>query len=301
MDVALVTGSEWPDLSQSDTILQKALLARGIDAQPLIWNDPAVDWSCPLVSIIRSTWDSHLHRTAFLEWAQHVSQGGILWNPLPLLQWNTHKGYLRDLEEHGIPTIPTKHCMQGSSVALARLMQEQHWSEVVIKPAVSAEAYGTILIKEGMLDEGQFYLDHMVSLQDMLIQPFLPTILSSGEQSLMFIDGEFTHAVVRPPIHAVSREAASDKSMQKQSGVSEERIIVPQEEEVRLGYRILETLSSPTLYARVDLVHDVNGKPCVMEVELVEPGLWLAWAPDAAERFADAIAREVLQARNKRA
>jgi hypothetical protein len=211
MDVALVTGSEWPDLSRSDTFLQKALLARGIDAQPLIWNDPAADWSDPLVSIIRSTWDSHLHRTAFLEWAQHVSQVGSLWNPIPLLQWNTHKSYLRDLEEHGIPTIPTRYCMQGSSVHLASLMQEQCWSEVVIKPAVSAEAYGTILIKEEMLNEGQLYLDHMVSLQDMLIQPFLSTVLSSGELSLMFIDGAFTHAVIRPPIHAVSHEVASEQ------------------------------------------------------------------------------------------
>src|SRR5215469_16883456 len=107
MDVALITCSQRPHLSPSDSLLQSALIARNIDTCPLVWDDPTVDWSRPLVSIIRSAEDYYFRRTAFLEWAQRVSQLHTLWNPLPLLRWNTHKSYLHDLEAHGIPIIPT--------------------------------------------------------------------------------------------------------------------------------------------------------------------------------------------------
>lgn len=292
MDVALVTCSQRPHLSQSDSLLQRALVARGIDTQPLMWDDPAVDWSRPLVSIIRSMGDYYLQRAAFLEWAQRVSQLHTLWNPFPLLRWNTHKSYLHDLEERGVPIIPTFSFAQGSSVNLAQLMEVHGWSEVVIKPAVSANAYGTVLI-EGSAIEGQWYLDHMLTIHDMLIQPYIPTVMSSGERSFIFIDGKVTHAVLYPP--ALSRDGVMKSDLPKKGP------IVPQEEELRLAYKIIETLHSPVLYGRIDLVRDVDGQLRVMELELVEQGLSLEWAPEAVERFADAIAREVSRAKSKRA
>jgi hypothetical protein len=300
MEVALVTCSEWPRLSHSDSFLQRALVARGIDACPLAWNDPTVDWSRPLVSVIRSTWDYYSQHAAFLEWAQRVSQVHALWNPFPLLQWSSHKGYLRDLEEQDVPIIPTLWLMQGSSANLEQLMQEHNWSEVVIKPAVSGNAYGTILVKEEMVaTEGQLYLDHMLSIHDMLIQPFLPAVLSSRERSLIFIDGEVTHAILRPPVRAMSRYQASCPDAADLS-MSKEELVIPQEEELRLAHKIVDMLPSSVLFARIDLVHDVDGQLRLMEVESVEPRLWLELAPAAVERFADAIAREVKQARDMR-
>jgi glutathione synthase/RimK-type ligase-like ATP-grasp enzyme len=291
MDVALITCSDRPHLSHSDTLLQSALAARDIEAGPLVWNDAAVDWSSPLVGVIRSTWDYHLQRPAFLRWAQHVSQVQTLWNPLPILHWNTHKSYLYDLEKWGVPIIPTRWVVQGASVDLAKLMQDHGWSEVVIKPAVSADAYGTILIEEGMAIEGQLYLDHMLSTHDMLIQPFFPAIMSRGERSLIYIDGEITHAVVRPPV--LSRKPVPEPP--------KKALIALQDEDQQLARKVIAALPSPVLYARIDLVDDMDGKACVMEIELVEPELWLTWMPAAAERFADAIAREVQQARSRRA
>ncbi|WP_220206479.1 hypothetical protein [Reticulibacter mediterranei] len=239
-----------------------------------------------------------------LEIFPDVSQLHILWNPLSVLRWNTHKSYLRDLEGQVIPIIPSLWLMQGSSVNLAQHMQEHGWSRVVIKPMVSAEAYGTVVVTEEMAaEEGQLYLDHMVSLHDMIVQPFLSTVVSDGESSFIFIDGEVTHAVVRPPIRAVSRSLASDhdSNVQTQPDLPEERLIVPQKEELQLVHKIIDAIPSPVLYGRVDLVPDEDEQLRVMEVELVEPGLWLAWMPSAAERFADAITREVQQARRMRA
>jgi hypothetical protein len=295
MDVALVTCSEWPRLGHSDSFLLRALVARDIDASPCAWNDPTVDWSRPLVSIIRSPWDYYRQPAAFLEWARQASQMHTLWNPFPLLQWCTHKRYLCDLEERGIPIIPTLWYTRGSSVDLVQLMRERGWSEVVLKPAISGNGYGTILIKRDLAStEGQLYLDHMLSLQDMLIQPFFASVLSRGERSIVVIDGQVTHAVVRSPIRGVAHLPGHETSE-----LPENSLITPSKEEIQLAYSIVDLLPTPTLFARIDLVNDEAGQLHVMEVELVDPRLWLEWVPAAVERFADAIAREVQQVRCK--
>lgn len=295
MDVALITCSEWPRLHRSDSPLQRALAARGIEAGPLAWNDPAADWSRPLVSILRSPWDFYSQRSVFLEWAQRVSQIHALWNPFPLLHWSSHKSYLRDLEEQGVPIVPTIWLAQGSPANLEQLMQEHHWSEVVIKPAVSGNAYGTIRVnEEEVASEGQLYLDHMLTIHDMLIQPFFPAVLSTGERSLIFINGEVTHAILRPPIRAVSHSQVPSSHA---ATLTTEKLIVPREEELRLAHRIINLLPSRVLFARIDLIDDADGQLRVMEVELIDPKLWLDLAPMAAERFADAITTEVQQAK----
>ena len=293
MDVALITCSALAQLNCFDIPLLEALRARGLSTQPLVWNDPAVDWSESLVGIVRSTWDYYLQRPAFLAWAQHVSQLQTLWNPFELLRWNTHKSYLLDLEKRGIPIIPTSWLRQGASINLHHLMQERGWSEVVLKPAVSIDAYETLLVNEGLMARGQQHLDHMLVRQDMLIQPFFPAIWSSGERSLMWIDGEITHAVLREPMlgHDYDKPGPRERLF--------ERLISPGHDEIELVHTIMNRLDTQALYARIDLVHDANGQPRVMEVELVEPGLWLAWMPTAVERFADAIAREVERARGR--
>jgi hypothetical protein len=293
MDIALVTCATLAQLNPFDIPLLEALRARGLSVQPLVWNDAQVDWSEPLVSIVRSTWDYYLQRPVFLAWAQHVSQIHTLWNPFELLRWNTHKSYLLDLEKRGIPIIPTCWLRQEASINLFHLMQERGWSEVVLKPAVSIDAYETLLVNEGQVAQGQQHLDRMLAEYDMLVQPFLPTIWSSGERSLIWIDGKVTHAVLREPM------LGHDPSKQDQAARISEKLIQPDASELELASTIMDRLDTLALYARIDLVHDVDGQLRVMEVELVEPGLWLAWVPEAVERFADAIVREVEQARKR--
>ncbi len=293
MDVALITCSTLTQLNSFDIPLLEALRARGLSTEVLVWNDSAVDWSEPLISIVRSTWDYYLQRPAFLTWALHVSHVSTLWNPFELLRWNTHKSYLLDLEKHGIPSIPTCWLRQGASINLMQLMQERGWSKVVLKPAVSIDAYETLLVNEELVAQGQQHLERMLARQDMLIQPFFPAIWSSGERSLMWIDGKVTHAVLREPM------LGHDAEKQSPYGRPLERLIPPGHDEVELVHTIMNKLDTQALYARIDLVHDANEQLRVMEVELVEPGLWLAWMPAAVERFADAIAREVEQVRNR--
>lgn len=283
MDVAIITCSEFPHLYADDALLLPALATRGIDAHPCIWNDPTVDWSQPVMSVLRSPWDYHHQRTTFLAWAERVSQLHALWNPLPLLSWNTHKSYLLDLEHKGISIIPTQLLTQGTAANLIGLMKEHNWSEVVVKPAVSASAYKTLHVKEETLAQGQQHLEHMLATHDMLVQPFFQTIISPGERSLIYINGEITHAVSRKPAIAVKQDTP----------ILQEVLVIVQEDEYHFAKQVLAQLPVSPLYARIDIIRDENDKLYLMELELVEPGLWLEFAPHAVERFADAIASKV--------
>ncbi len=278
IDIALATYTQLPDLDADNALLIPALAERGLRARPVVWNDPSVDWSLPKVTVIRSTWDYHHQRSTFLAWAEGVARLHDLWNPLELLRWNTHKFYLRDLEQQDIPIIPTLWLEQGTRADLAVLMKQHGWPKVIIKPAVSASAYATMLVTVATVQAGQAHLDQLLSTADMLLQPFLSTVTSSHERSLIFIAGQCTHAIERMP--------ALDLDLSGQ-----DRLIVPQEEELLLSRKILGLLPVAPLYARVDLIQDEAGTLCLMELELVEPGLWLAYAPHAVQLFADALAR----------
>jgi len=146
IDIALATYTQLPDLDADNALLIPALAERGLRARPVVWNDPSVDWSLPKVTVIRSTWDYHHQRSTFLAWAEGVARLHDLWNPLELLRWNTHKFYLRDLEQQDIPIIPTLWLEQGTRADLAVLMKQHGWPKVIIKPAVSASAYATMLV-----------------------------------------------------------------------------------------------------------------------------------------------------------
>lgn len=277
-DIALATCTDFPALDPDNALLLPALAERDLQAHPAVWNDPHIDWSIPRVTVVRSTWNYHLHRSAFLNWAEHVSDLGDLWNPLALLRWNTHKFYLRDLERSAIPIIPTRWLEQGTTVDLARAISQQGWRKAIIKPAVSASAYATLLVTAETMQLSQSHLDRLLTTHDMLLQPFIETVTSSHERSLVYIESEFTHAVERKP--ALNLEPSA-----------EERLVTPEEDELLLAQKILGMLPSPPLYARVDLIHDEAGALRLMELELVEPTLWLRLAPHAVQRFADAIAK----------
>jgi hypothetical protein len=161
-------------------------------------------------------------------------------------------------------------------------MKQQGWTQVILKPAVSASAHGMLLITPERVQEGQVHLDHLLPTNDMLLQPFLSTVMSTHERSLIFLDGIFAHAVERTP------ELGLEPSM-------EDRLIEPQDDELHFARKTLALLPLTALYARVDLIHDEAGTLRLMELELVEPYLFLSLAPHTVQLFADAIARKAHQ------
>ncbi|MFY0583855.1 hypothetical protein ACN28S_64690 [Cystobacter fuscus] len=107
LDIALVTASTYPDCRPGETLLAEALAARGVKAGPVIWDDPAVDWSRFRLALIRTAWDADKRRDEFVAWAERAGAQCSLWNPPEVVRWNTHKSYLRELESRGVPIVPT--------------------------------------------------------------------------------------------------------------------------------------------------------------------------------------------------
>jgi hypothetical protein len=251
----------------------------GLDARPLVWDDPEVDWLEPSVCVIRETWDYHHRRDEFVAWAERVAAHTTLLNSAEVVRWNTHKEYLRDLEARGVPVVPTAWLEPGTRASLIEIMSTHGWHEVVIKPAVSASAFETIQVDAANMELGQAHIDRLLPSRDLMVQPFMPAVRGYGERSLIFINGEFTHAVRRLPAFYLEEGSSGwDASP-----------VTPTAEEIDLARLALQTSGFSTLYARVDMLPDESNELRLMELELVEPSLFLMQAPHAAERLARAI------------
>ncbi|MCI4345853.1 MAG: hypothetical protein L3K07_03775 [Thermoplasmata archaeon] len=275
-EVGLVTWSALPTLTEDDRLLVPALERLGVAARACVWDDPQVDWGSLDAAVVRSTWDYHRRRTEFLAWAERSSSVVPLWNPLELLRPNTHKSYLAELGERGIPIVPTATGREGET--LRELGARLGWSDVVVKPAVSAGAQSTFRVKADELDAAEVMYRNALSTGEQLVQPYVSEIDEAGEHSLVYFDGAYSHAVRRPP-GLLAREA----------GAPAATALDPPHVERALAERLIRPLSPTPLYARVDLVPLRSGTPVLMELELVEPAVFLGFDPGAPERFARAI------------
>lgn len=259
-----------------------ALARREVHAVEVPWNDAAADWSEHDLVVVRSTWDYTTNLDAFLAWVDTVADASQLWNPADVIHWNTHKSYLLDLEERGAPVIPTAWCHQGQRVDLAALLATRGWSSAVIKPAVGASAEGLLAVEPHLVELAQHHLDSLLARGDAMVQPLQP-VATLGETSLVFIDGDYSHAVnKRPARGAVTTQSELGGSWQR---------IEPEPETVALGAWVLDILGRELLYARVDLLPDDSGTPQLVELEVTEPSLFLAADPRAADRLAEGIVR----------
>jgi hypothetical protein len=285
VDVALVTYAAQPAITADDALLAAALTARGVRVAAVPWDDPAAAWGDVRLAVVRSTWNYHHQRDAFVAWADRVAGLTRLWNPAPAIRWNTHKAYLRDLAARGVPIVPTRWLPAGSAVNLGALLAAEGWERAVLKPAVSASAYETALVSREDPAGGQARLDRLLPRHDMMAQPFLATVATSGERSLLFAGGDFTHAVRRAPTLGAAGAPAAEAAA-----------IDPEPDEPPFARAALAAAGFPTLYARVDLIRDEAGALRLMELELVEPSLFLGFAPDAAQRLADAVLARLAEA-----
>lgn len=277
IDVAFVTCAARPDGEASDRCLARELQARGLSTRFAVWDDPAVDWSAARLALVRSTWDYHLRRDAFLAWADAAQRATRLWNPAALIRWNTHKAYLLELERALVPIVPTLLRRAGQRFDLARAMRERGWASAVVKPAVSLGSQGAMRVNAGDEPAGQHHLDATLSAVDALVQPYLASIEGPGERSLVFVERRYSHAVRRAP------------AFEPGCVVGAARRVEPDPDELALAHRALAAVPGRELYARVDVVREACGRAVVMELELVEPSLFLDQAPDAVALLATAV------------
>lgn len=270
MHLAIATCSKLPEWEVDDAPLHTALTDRGHEVAQVPW-DADVDWSSFDGVLIRTTWDYTARRDAFVAWCHRL--GDRIHNPAAVVAWNTHKGYLRELEAKGVPIVPTVWLDQGAPVVLPDDLS----GTVFLKPAVAANAEGTA--KFSANDEAlRLHAEALVAVGDAMLQPFLTRVGSDGERSAIVIDGAVTHCVRKIP-------AAGDYRVQDDWGASDEAY-TPNAAERQLIDTTLVALPQGLLYARIDWLLADDGTPWINEVELVEPSLFFRHGPGAAEALA---------------
>ncbi len=276
--IVLVTGATMAKPDPETHLLVAALAEIGVEAVVAPWDSPE-DWAAYPLVVVRTPWDYFRRLPEFLAWAERTSQLTAFVNPVSVIEWNSHKAYLRELAARGIPTVPTLWLDRGAADGATRLAATG-WGEVVVKPAVSIGAIGAL--KANAADPA--CLAHLAALLaegDVLVQPFVESIAAQGEVSLIYFGGAFSHAIRKQP-------AAGDYRVQDMYGGTNHPY-QPAADEVALASRALSATPAPTTYARVDMVRLQGGRPAVMELELIEPELFLGATPDDPRRFAKVL------------
>lgn len=272
MRIAIATCRELPEPDPDEAPLLAALRGAGARAEMAAWDDPSVDYAAFDLCVIRSTWN-YVHRLdAYLAWAERVAAATRLLNPFGVVRWNTDKSYLKTLEARGVATVPTAFLGRGSATSLRAVASRRGWTDVVVKPRVGAASFSTRRFRAAAFGAGDRFLARCLAGRDMLVQPYLRSVEGRGERAIVWIAGELTHAVRKAPRFSGGREAAS-------TGLR----IAPEERAFAL--RVLEPHAKDLLYARVDVARGDDGALMVMELELVEPSLFLLQEPRALRRL----------------
>ncbi len=279
--IALATCAEFPSLSPDDVHLLQPLERAGMLGEPAVWDDPEVDWASFDGVVIRSTWDYHLHRDAFRSWLDRLEAAGTpVWNPLDVLRWNMDKRYLLELESRGVPIVPTAVLPRGSEPEVERMLRERGWDRVVVKPSISAGGYGAWTVDRSSAPAHRTELADLLAMGDVIVQPFVEAFFSGGETSFVFIDGAYSHAVLK-------RAAEGAFLVHEEYGGSVDPI-EPGADLIGQAERIAAAGPPGLLYGRVDAV-DVEGRLLLGELEILEPELFLRFPTGAADRLVAAL------------
>ena len=288
--VALVSARAARHLDEDLAPLLAALAAADLDAVVADWDDPEVDWAAFRLAILRSTWDYTQRLPEFLAWADRTAARTTLINPPAVIRWNTDKHYLRDLARAAVPVVPTRFVEPGASAAqelAGFLTAEEGTPEWVVKPAVGAGSRDAARYARGEERTAREHIERLLHAgQSVLLQPYLDQVDLHGESALIYFGGRFSHAIRKGPLLRPGTAPTGALFLEEHITAR-----VPGAEELRIADRVLAALPFATpLYARVDLIRSPDGEPRVLELELTEPSLFFAHAPEAARRFADQIA-----------
>ncbi len=270
--IRIATCRTLPEVDGDAAPLAAAFAAAGVEAELLAWDDPSVDWDAPAPTLLRSTWNYALHHDAFVAWLARVAAAGPLWNPLPIVRDNLDKRYLMALASRGVPVVPTTLVEAGGE------LPEQP-ARFVIKPTIGAGSLNARVFRAGD-PEAHGHLDKLARSGGALVQPYLDSVDDHGERSLVWIDGELSHAIRKAPRFSGDSEQVTGPF----PITAEERAVAE---------AALAPLASQLLYARIDLARDAHGQPRVMELELVEPSLFFSRGPGSADRFVRGLLRRL--------
>ena len=243
------------------------------------------DWSSTHFAIFRTPWDYSQRFDEFSAWLKNTRTKTHFINPLALIYWNSDKHYLQDLKDRGVNIPPTFFIHKGDQVTLAGLQKKLGWSEMVLKPTISAAARHTYRLNRNNLAAHEGIFQELIAKEDMMLQHFLKNIITKGKVALMMIGNELTHAMLK-------KAKEGDFRVQDDFGGSVHEYAIG-EAETAFAKKVMEACPSLPLYTRIDVVWDNDGNMAVSELEIFEPEMWFRRCPSAADKLADDIERHV--------
>jgi len=283
-EVAMVTCADERYQESEVHVAADALRAAGVSTDVVSWDEDR-DWGAYELVVVRTPWDYFDRVTQFLDWAARVERETSLVNPADVLRWNSHKGYLAEFTAKSVPTVPTR-LVPGPSTDVADQIREVPWEEIVVKPAVDG---GARHAWRGLRDDPSLsrVAERLTEHGDVVVQPFVPAIVD-GERSLVFLGGRFSHAVRKVP-------KTGDYRSQRHLG-GREVDHEPDSAELQVALAAMAAAPGRLAYARVDLV-DWEGALVLIELEVIEPDLFLRDVPERVDRFVEVVRDELATAR----
>ena len=280
---AFLTLCERGDFVIDDEHAIEPLAELGWDVSTVSWRQTRTPWSEFDAVIIRSTWDYFDDVSGFLEVLRQIDRETSMANSLDIVRWNLEKTYLADLENKGIGVVPTIWPDQVQPDSFQAFSGQLGDTELVIKPVIGANGDNAFRVTPADSLQRRTMISDCFGERRAMVQRFMPLIKTEGEFSLFFFDGEFSHAILKTP-------AESEFRSQEEHG-SNIQPVVPEPLLLERGQQALAALTEMPLYARVDFVRDDKNDFLIMEVELIEPSMYLRTDPGAPMRFSRAIDR----------
>jgi hypothetical protein len=292
--LAVAASANFPDLRDDWPLLRQALADLGIEASTQVWTDPDVRWREFDLVLANGAWDNIHRPDEFLAWVARVGELTALANSPAVLRWNLDKRYLAALSDAGVATVPTAWLSPGPDRE-PDLHELPGFSlpqgEFVVKPTVSGGGFETARYRTGDEQSASDARAHIRRLlnagRTVMIQPYQASVDTLGEAGLIFLGGQYSHAIAKGALLEVDTGPQSHLYQHEQIGA-----LVPSAPQLEAAQRALATaedLLGPTTYARVDLVPLENGTPAVLELELLDPALFFETAPSAVARFAQVL------------
>ncbi|MEL7538534.1 MAG: hypothetical protein AAFZ58_02705 [Pseudomonadota bacterium] len=265
--------------SCDDELAIEPLAQLGVAVDTLSWRRD-IDWDSYDWVVVRSCWDYQTDVAAFLETLARIDASGArLANPLRTMRANVDKRYLGELEQAGVPIVPTRYGSGLDRNTLDSLLANTDRRKSVIKPVVSAGSHNTFVLSSAMSASERAAVVGAHKASDWMLQPFVDAVVDEGEYSVFLFDGVVSHAILKTP-------KDNDFRVQEEFG-GHIREVTPTPALLDAATHAYRALGERLLYARIDLV-EVDGRYCLMEAELIEPSLYLRYSDIAADRFAKA-------------
>ena len=250
---------------------------RGLQLKEVCWDDSHANWADFELAIIGTTWDYWQRHDLFLQTLESIETKTRLCNSSAMVRWNSNKRYLIELAARGAKLIPTEWIQNPTKAAIENAFAVLGCDDMVVKRQIGAGADGQHRLKRG---------DVIPDLnRPMMAQPFFPSIKTEGEMSLIYIDGQFSHALIK-------RAVAGDYRIQSSYGGTEQPYD-PSQKDLAMAKSVLDVLDEVPLYGRVDMLRGESGELYLMELELIEPYLYPVEGPGLGSQLAEAVKRRL--------